>query len=240
MYKIPWYNGQWNWQSGQYVKFSLTGNATNPYEGKVYNSNGTLAGTIGTGHIINMGVDGNGKAMFFFVGNDNNTGQLFTSNFGMSGTSGYTWTGTLNPTTAQVDSFANSYGSTSPLASGQSYSPPPPGPTITGGTITQTNSPGTEIITSGSNSTAGPTNTQTTNSTNWNNNSNPNNVNNYLYVEQVSGNYNSVTINQSGTNDKNHIIISLEVFFEPYPSLQDYELSFSLSEHQVLFVKQVN
>ena len=78
MYKIPWTTGQWNWQSGQYVQFSLTGNAGYPYEGKVYNSNGTLAGTIGTGKIVNMGPD-----YFFFVGNDNNTGQLFSGSTGM-------------------------------------------------------------------------------------------------------------------------------------------------------------
>lgn len=125
MYKIPWYTGQWNWQSGQYVKFANTGDATNPYEGKVYNSDGSLAGTLGTGHIINMGVDGNGFALFFFVGNDNDTGQLFSSNHGFTGNGGYSWTGTLNPTTAQVDSFANSYGSTTPLSSGQSYTPAP-------------------------------------------------------------------------------------------------------------------
>lgn len=125
MYTIPWWNGQWNWQSGQYVKFALTGDATNPYEGKVYNSNGTLAGSIGTGHIINMGIDASGKALFFFVGNDNNTGQLFSANYGFTGTSGYTWTGTLNPTIAQVDTFAASYGTTTPLASGQTYTAAP-------------------------------------------------------------------------------------------------------------------
>lgn len=203
MYTIPWYNGQWNWQSGQYVQFALTGDATNPYEGKVYNSNGSLAGTIGTGHIINMGVDSNGYALFFFVGNDNNTGQLFSANYGMSGTSGYTWTGTLNPTVAQVDSFANTYGSTSPLAAGQTYtaSTTPTGPTISGGTITQTNSPGTETITSGTSSTAGPSNAQSTSQSNWNTNPNPSNVNNYLYIDQVSGNYNSVTVTQSGSKN---------------------------------------
>lgn len=129
MYKIPWTTGQWSWQTGQYVQFNLTSDAANPYEGKVYNSDGSVAGTIGTGHIINMGVDANGKALFFFVGNDNNTGQLFSSNFGMSGTGGYTWTGTLNPTTTQVNTFAASYGSTTPLAAGQTAGPPPPAPT---------------------------------------------------------------------------------------------------------------
>ena len=120
MYKIPWYNGQWAWQTGQYVKFVLTGNATNPYEGKVYNSNGTVAGSIGTGHIVNMGPD-----YFFFVGNDNNTGQLFSGTVGMNSTAGVTWTGTLNPTVAQADTISASY-STTPLASGQTAAPAAP------------------------------------------------------------------------------------------------------------------
>jgi len=137
MYQIPWWNGQWNWQSGQYVQFATTNDAANPYEGKVYNSNGSLAGTIGTGHIINMGVDSSGKALFFFVGNDNNTGQLFSANYGMTGSSGYTWTGILNPTTAQVNTFATSYGSTTPLAAGQTYTTVS-SPTVTGTSTTYT------------------------------------------------------------------------------------------------------
>lgn len=121
MYKIPWYNGQWSWQPGQYVQFSLTGNTANPYEGKVYNSNGTVAGTIGTGHIVNMGPD-----YFFFVGNDNNTGQLFSGSSGMANTAGVTWTGTLNPTIAQADAYANATYSTTPLAAGETAAPAAP------------------------------------------------------------------------------------------------------------------
>ncbi len=128
MYKIPWTAGQWSWQPGQYVQFSLTGNSDFPYEGKVYNSDGTVAGTIGTGKIVNMGPD-----YFFFVGSDNNTGQLFSGSSGMSNTDSVTWTGTLNPTTAQADTYANATYSTVPLSSGQtatttpsSSSPPPP------------------------------------------------------------------------------------------------------------------
>lgn len=130
MYKIPWTTGQWAWQAGQYVKFSLTGNASYPYEGKVYNSNGTVAGTIGTGKIVNMGPD-----YFFFVGNDNNTGQLFSGSSGMSNTAGVSWTGTLNPTIAQADAYANTNYSTVPLSQGQtatqtpSNSTPSPVPT---------------------------------------------------------------------------------------------------------------
>ena len=129
MYKIPWTSGQWAWQAGQYVQFSLTGNASYPYEGKVYNSNGTLAGTIGTGKIVNMGPD-----YFFFVGNDNNTGQLFSGSSGMNNTSGVSWTGTLNPTIQQADTYANASYSTVPLTAGQTATstpnsnsgPPPP------------------------------------------------------------------------------------------------------------------
>jgi hypothetical protein len=126
MYKIPWTNGQWAWQTGQYVQFALTGNGTNPYEGKVYNSNGTQAGTIGTGHIINMGPD-----YFFFVGSDNNTGQLFSGSTGMSGTSGVSWTGTLNPTIAQANTYANATYSTVPLSSGQTATSTPSSSTST-------------------------------------------------------------------------------------------------------------
>jgi len=107
MYKIPWTAGTWNWQAGQYVQFATTGNGSYPYEGKVYNSNGTQAGTIGTGKIVNMGPD-----YFFFVGNDNNTGQLFSGSSGMSNTSGVSWTGTLNPTIQQADTYANASYST--------------------------------------------------------------------------------------------------------------------------------
>jgi hypothetical protein len=81
---------------------------------------------MGTGHIINMGTD-----YFFFVGNDNNTGQLFSMTQGFSSTAGVTWTGTLNPTVTQVNTYATN-GSTTPLAAGQTVAPagpPPPAPT---------------------------------------------------------------------------------------------------------------
>ena len=120
MYRIPWTAGQWSWQTGQYVQFALSGNSSFPYEGKVYNSNGTLAGTIGLGKIVNMGVD-----YFFFVGSDNNTGQLFSGSSGMSNTTGVTWTGTQNPTIAQVDAIADSNYSTEPLGAGQAATTTP-------------------------------------------------------------------------------------------------------------------
>jgi hypothetical protein len=103
---------------------------------------------MGTGRIINMGAD-----YFFFVGNDNNTGQLFSMTQGFANTSGVTWTGTVNPTITQVNTYAQG-GSTTPLAAGQTAGPPPPAPTaiymnnatvkITRAIPTTSNSPGSE------------------------------------------------------------------------------------------------
>lgn len=120
-YKIPWYNGQLSWATGDYVAFAATGNATNPWNAVQYTSAGVQKAVMGTGHIINMGND-----FFFFVGNDNNTGQLFSMTSGMNSTAGVTWTGTLNPTVTQVNTLAATYGSTTPLAAGQTASPPAP------------------------------------------------------------------------------------------------------------------
>ena len=125
-YRIPWYNGQLSWAAGDYVKFVTTGDATNPWNAIQYTSAGTQKAVMGTGHIINMGTD-----YFFFVGNDNNTGQLFSMTQGFANTGGVTWTGTLNPTVAQVNNYATN-GSTTPLAAGQTAAPagpPPPVPT---------------------------------------------------------------------------------------------------------------
>lgn len=125
-YKIPWTSGKVQWSAGDYVKFELSGNASFPYLAKQYSSNGTLKATLGTGKIVNMGPD-----YFFFVGNDNNTGQLFSGSSGMSDTSGVTWTGTRNPTPAEADAYADNNYSTEPLAPGETAaasSPPPPPP----------------------------------------------------------------------------------------------------------------
>jgi hypothetical protein len=148
-YKIPWYNGQLSWAAGDYVKFAQTGDATNPWNAIQYNSAGTQKAVMGTGHIINMGTD-----YFFFVGNDNNTGQLFSMTQGFANTSGVTWTGTLNPTVTQVNTYAAN-GSTTPLSAGQTYTATPqPAPTaiymnnatvkITRAIPTTSNSPATE------------------------------------------------------------------------------------------------
>jgi len=97
-----------------------------------------------------------GNDYFFFVGNDNDTGQLFSMTQGFANTSGVTWTGTLNPTVVQTNAYAAN-GSTTPLAAGQTAAPagpPPPAPTaiymnnatvkITRAIPTSNNSPGNE------------------------------------------------------------------------------------------------
>jgi len=119
-YKIPWTSGQIQWATGDYIGFVLTGDAANPYNAVQYNSNGTQKAVMGTGHIINMGND-----YFFFVGNDNDTGQLFSMTQGLANTSGVTWTGTLNPTVAQTNAYAAN-GSTTPLAAGETAAPAAP------------------------------------------------------------------------------------------------------------------
>ena len=332
VYRIPWTSGQLSWATGDYVAFVATGNGTNPWNAIQYSANGTQKSVMGTGHIINMGND-----YFFFVGNDNNTGQLFSMTQGFANTSGVTWTGTLNPTVAQTNAYATN-GSTTPLAAGQTAAPAGPpntkylnfdkanagvtvqlntgkvvtgftvttandfsgrdptsyklygsndgvtwvlikedsitlsdsrfttsstisvanttayayyfmlfpttkagqgcglncdsmqiaeltyyydanntttstassnnivdpvtaanGPTIEGGTITQTNSPANQTITSGGSSSAGPTLDQLTRYNAWNNGVQA--TDNYLYIEQVSGNYNTVNITQSGVKN---------------------------------------
>jgi len=127
-YKIPWTSGQIQWDTGDYIGFMDNSNkdANNPWLAVQYGSNGVAKTNMGTGHIINMGTN-----YFFFVGNDNNTGQLFSMTQGFANTSGVTWTGTLNPTVTQVNNYATN-GSTTPLAAGQTAAPagpPPPAPT---------------------------------------------------------------------------------------------------------------
>jgi hypothetical protein len=151
VYKIPWTSGQLTWVTGDYVAFAATGNGTNPWNAVQFSSSGTQKAVMGTGRIINMGND-----YFFFVGNDNDTGQLFSMTQGFANTNGVSWTGTLNPTISQTNAYAAN-GSTTPLAAGQTAAPagpPPPAPTaiyntgsavlITRAIPTSNNSPGGE------------------------------------------------------------------------------------------------
>jgi len=190
-YKIPWYNGQLSWAAGDYVAFVPTGDATNPWNAIQYTANGTQKAVMGTGHIINMGND-----YFFFVGNDNDTGQLFSMTKGFADSGGVTWTGTLNPTVAQVNQYATN-GSTTPLAAGQTAQPAAPPPpqypsyvTIGSGTA------GTmEFGTS-----ANITTTQQTRVTTWTNKIIPNGNN--IYIDQIGGSGNTITMEQDGNKNK--------------------------------------
>jgi hypothetical protein len=129
---------------------------------------------MGTGHIINMGTD-----YFFFVGNDNDTGQLFSMTQGFADTSGVTWTGTLNPTTAQVDAYAAN-GSTTPLAAGETAAAPAPTLCCGGSTA--------------------PFNADSTNSVKMLTFVNRLSSDSQVYIEQI-GNNNTITVTQSGTRN---------------------------------------
>jgi hypothetical protein len=198
-YKIPWTNGQVVWAAGDYVKFDLSGNGSFPYTAKQYDSVGNVKSTLGNGKIVNMGVD-----YFFFVGSDNNTGQLFSGSLGMNNTSGVTWTGTLNPTIAQADAYASQNYSTTPLAAGQTAAPA--GPTVVGGTITQNNAPSNQTLQSGGSYTNNANRTsQQTRINTWTNTAAP--YSNAVHVDQVGGDNNTVTISLSGT--KNRVELTL-------------------------------
>jgi hypothetical protein len=174
-YKIPWTNGQVVWAAGDYVKFDLSGNGSFPYTAKQYDSAGNVKSTLGDGKIVNMGPD-----YFFFVGSDNNTGQLFSGSSGMSNTSGVSWTGTLNPTIAEANAYANSNYSTEPLTAGQTAAPAAPSLCCGGSSnsfnATVNNTSKVQIFVSRS--------TQDS----------------QVYIEQL-GNQNIVTVNQTGTQN---------------------------------------
>jgi hypothetical protein len=178
-YKIPWTSGQIQWAAGDYIQFQpYTKDPNNPWLAVQYGANGVGKTNMGLGHIINMGND-----FFFFVGSDNNTGQLFSMTSGLSGSAGVTWTGTLNPTVAQVDAYATN-GSTTPLAAGQTATPagpPPPPPLCCGGNSTAFNADANKtahVMTFA---------TRTT-------------QDNQVYIIQI-GNQNTITVDQSGTKN---------------------------------------
>jgi len=197
-YKIPWTSGQIQWAAGDYIAFSTTGDSTNPWNAIQYTSNGTQKAVMGTGHIINMGPD-----FFFFVGNDDDTGQLFSMTSGFSDSNGVSWTGTLNPTVPEVNSYASG-GSTTPLNPGQSYSgsagnssnPAQPAPPLYPSYVSVGSGPA-GTITIGSSS--GPTQPQQANIDIWTNRQSQDG--NQIYIQQIGGTNNTVTMNQEGSKN---------------------------------------
>lgn len=183
-YKIPWTSGKWTWSAGQYVKFEASGNASYPYVAKIYNANGSYAGQLGTGKVIYVGDDGT-NGYFFFMGNDNNTGQLFSLSQGMDTRDGLIMVGSANPDESTLNSFASGYGSTEPLAQGESVSTGPTTTTVTGvsggisaSQTTQVNAAKARLNSYGNDS-------------------------NSIYIDQA-GNNNTIEITQKGTSG-NHI-----------------------------------
>ena len=180
--------------AGQYFQFFPS--TTNPgtYGLKLMNSNGTQHSIVhDTGDITALG-----SGAIFYIGSGF-FGNVITTSQGYS--YGASASFTNMDTSVTSDDLNNyTYASSTPLASGQTAAPPPPAsPTIEGGTITQTNAPANQTITSGGSSSAGPTTAQTTRYNAWNNGSQA--TDNYLYIDQVGGNYNTVNITQSGTKN---------------------------------------
>ena len=110
--------------STQYIGFIASGNPSYPWEMIVYNSNGSVAANLGSGKLDVEGTDSLGHHFFFFT-NANLNGTVFSTDYGFPNSNGFSFTGTLNPTVAQTNTFAGS-GSTTPLAAGQSAAPPAP------------------------------------------------------------------------------------------------------------------
>jgi len=176
-YKIPWTTGQVQWAPGDYIQFisNAQKDANNPWLAVHYGSNGVAKDNMGTGHIINMGND-----FFFFVGNDNNTGQLFSMTSGLVGSSGVSWTGTLNPTIDQINAYAAN-GSTTPLTAGQTAAPAGPPPLCCGGSSAQFNA-NPSYVSSVQNFYGRATNDS------------------QVYIHQI-GSFNNTTIEQTGTKN---------------------------------------
>lgn len=185
-YKIPWTSGQIQWSAGDYIQFinNSQKDATNPWLAVHYGSNGVAKDNMGTGHIINMGND-----FFFFVGNDNDTGQLFSMTKGLSGSNGVTWSGTLNPSIDQVNAYAGT-GSTTPLSAGQTASPPPSAQTVSPS--------GPPTLCCGAS--AAPFNANPDLASRVITYASRPNNDSKVYVSQI-GDYNNISIDQSGTRN---------------------------------------
>lgn len=124
-YRIPASNGTISWQDGQYIAFMPNtgiGSETYPLVMTLFDANGTVVETMGTGRVLTAGTDAAGNSYFFFIGDDEHTGQLFSGSIGMDSTDGVTLTGTLSPTLQELNTFSALL-STEPLAEGEVYVP---------------------------------------------------------------------------------------------------------------------
>jgi hypothetical protein len=185
--------------NGRYIGFFNS--TTNPgtYGMAVYNSDGTVYKLINNTGSFRTLADG----AIFYNGNGM-WGTLITTKQGYSlGQSAQFNITQEYPTNAQLEAYIPP--SSTPLAAGQTAQPAAPaGPTVEGGTITQTNAPANQTITSGGGSTAGITGAQQTKINTWINSAGSRNL---ITVDQVYGSNNTVEFTQTG--NKNEIDFSL-------------------------------
>jgi hypothetical protein len=181
--------------NGRYISFFHS--TTNPgtYGMAVYNSDGTIYKLINNTGSFRTLADG----AIFYNGNGM-WGTLITTKQGFNYGASASFTLTQEyPTNAQLEAYVPD--STTPLAAGQTASPPPPsGPTVTGGTITQTNAPSNQTILSGGSYVSPRTPTEQTRINTWTNS--VQSYNNELYIQQTYGSNNNVTITQTGTKNR--------------------------------------
>lgn len=159
--------------STQYLQFTYTNtDTTRPWTLKLYNSNGSVAATYGNFRIINAG---QGYFMISDASSGAGHGTLFSTQLGMVSGS-VTFTETLNPTQAQMDSLASAYYSPTPIyTAGQTYTPAPQYvSSITASQQSTYNANQTKVASTSGNS---------------------------IYIDQV-GNNNTVNITQVGTKNK--------------------------------------
>ena len=174
--------------NGRYIGFFNS--TTNPgtYGMAVYNSDGTVYKIINnTGSfaaLANGAIFYNGNGMW---------GTLITTGQGYSNGQSGSWAVTQsNPTNAQLQAYVPP--SSTPLSAGQTAAPAAPS---FAGTLTQTNAPSNQVVTSGSSSTAGITAAQQTKVNAW---AAATISNNGIYIEQIGDN-NTTTVKQTGNQN---------------------------------------
>jgi hypothetical protein len=179
---------------------------TNPgtYGMAVYNSNGTVYKLINNTGSFRALADG----AIFYNGNGM-WGTLITTkqgyNLGQSGSWVVTQDCNVSPSACNTALANYTPPSSTPLAAGQTAAPA--GPTVTGGTITQTNAPGNQTIQSGGSYTNNANRPNQQNRINtWTNSAAP--YANAVHIDQVNGDNNTVTVSLSGT--KNRVELTLD------------------------------
>lgn len=190
--------------NGRYISFFNS--TTNPgtYGMAVYNSDGTVYKIINNTGSFRALADG----AIFYNGNGS-WGTLITTkqgyNYGQSGSWAVTQDCNTSPSSCNTALASYTPPSSTPLAAGQTAQPA--GPTVAGGTITQTNAPSNQTIQSGgtyvNNSSRAA---QQTRINTWVNSTSP--YSNSVHVDQIGGDNNNVTINVTGT--KNRVELTLD------------------------------